>query len=295
MSLPQKIMRSEKLKGFLYSEQGKFLRPFHTALIQTMVQGLIILHRKRFGTHRDPAMDRDVTVVVKTFLRPKTARRFVKNCRQVFGGQIIVVDDSPEPVTIKDSGVEVLRLPFNSGISVGRNTAVAKVTTPYTLISDDDHIFTCASMWDIAYEYLEKNPQVDGVAASVVEIPKWYVLDLNSSGLYLGAANPIYPAGTEIDGYKVAAKTANVFLARTDSLRKIPWDNELKLLEHTDFFSAAAGKLTFVQADDIPVYHARTPWNKTYTRYRDSTKIYARYNAQKWAKIAAGHTKPQGH
>lgn len=289
------LIYSSSLKKFLYSDQGLLLRPLHTVLVNSMELVINTTHRFQMGKYRSEDFDTNVTIVVKTFLRPKTAQRFIRRARQIFGGTILMVDDSPKPLKTRDSKTRVLALPFNSGISVGRNRALEEVTTKYTLITDDDIIFTCASTWDFAYEYLEANPQVDGVAAVTIHLPKMYTDSYVTSPLYKGTKEPIFPEGTNINGYEVSSKVGNVFLARTESLRKVPWDNRLKILEHTDFFSAAAGVLTFVQADNIPVYHARTPWNKKYNEYRGNTKEYSTYLGKKWAAIARGEAKPQGH
>lgn len=78
-------------------------------------------------------------------------------------------------------------------------------------------------------------------------------------------------------------KTPNIFLARTESLRSIGgWDEELRVLEHSDFFSRASGKLVFVQDPEIQIYHGRTPWLKTFSKHRNDVESSRQVLARKW-------------
>ena len=97
----------------------------------------------------------DVDVIVKTFLRPLALLRLLRS----------IVRHYPEtPVTVADDGglrrgadassrrvcafvdahpqVRLLELPFNSGISAGRNHLVRSTRAPFVLLLDDDYRFT---------------------------------------------------------------------------------------------------------------------------------------------------------
>ncbi|MDO5676862.1 MAG: glycosyltransferase [Propionibacteriaceae bacterium] len=236
-----------------------------------MLALLGVYHRMLFRMGPDAELSSQVTIAVKTFERPKAVARFVRCARRVFAGRIIVADDSRVTWSSKDPLVKVLPLPFNSGVSVGRNVALDAVTTPYVLITDDDIVFTHASRWEGALDYLEHNPDVDGVAALLIELPRWYSSVHGNQALFSGHEQPLRAPGEIIDGMPVRLKVPQVYLARTESIRKIRWNEELRMLDHSDFFSRAAGKLVFVQAMGLPALHARTPWNRVYTKYRDDT------------------------
>ena len=65
------------------------------------------------------------------------------------------------------------------------------------------------------------------------------------------------------------------------------WDPKIRMVDHNDFFSRAAGVLVFVQDASIPVFHARTPWNRTFTVHCEDVQPDLAYLGQKWAARAA--------
>ena len=73
-----------------------------------------------------------VTMIVKIFERPDVVRRLVRTARTVFPGRIVVADDSRTPLRDLGPGVAIVSLPFNVGLSSGRNAALAQVTTEFT-------------------------------------------------------------------------------------------------------------------------------------------------------------------
>lgn len=258
----------------------------HKAVIDAAVASTVALDAWRYRKLGRPSLVDDVTVCVKTFERPETIARFVRLARKVFDGRIVVADDSKTPWRSDDPLVDVLALPFNTGVSHGRNAALAEVTTPYVIVADDDLIFTRATHWANSIVYLERNPEVDAVAATLVELPKWYSLSTDDAGLRTGHATPRIPFGTTIDGLTVQRKTPQIYLGRTESIRKVGWDEDLRMVDHSDFFSRASGTLVFVQSP-TPVYHGRTPWNETFERHRADTANDFRVLARKWSRRAA--------
>ncbi len=259
-----------RIRDFLYSPFGTILRPVHAAAVWLMVIGLGWVDAFRIRVRPDPRLADLVTVAVKTFERPAAISRFLKAARRVFTGRIVVADDSRVAITTKDPLVDVIVLPFASGVSRGRNAALAAVDTPYVLVCDDDLVFTHASRWERAVDYLERNPDVDGVVGFLVELPRWYSIALDESSLVLPHRPPLRPDGDLIDGLHVAVFPPQIYLARTASIRRIGWSDPLKVVDHSDFFARASGELVFVRDPNIVVYHARTPWNRFYTSFREN-------------------------
>lgn len=227
-----------------------------------------------------------VTMVVKTFERPDAARRLVKSARTIFPGRIVVADDSRVPFTDLGPGVDILALPFNVGLSAGRNAAVEAVTTEFLFLTDDDTVFTAATDIVAMMEYLDDHSEVDLVAPQLIYLPWWYRFDTASIDLLPGAPEPLRQRGEDIEGATVVYKVQNVFLARTDAIRKIGWNDDLRLIEHNDFFARASGKLVCVQADGVRAYHARTPFNEFYMRHRNDTAAAQALENTLWSERA---------
>ncbi|HET9022089.1 MAG TPA: glycosyltransferase [Ornithinibacter sp.] len=258
--------------------------------------------------HRGPdAVDRAetarrVTVAVKTFERPEVARRLVRGLRRVFDGRIVIADDSREPMTHPDPEVDVIALPFNSGVSAGRQAALDVVTTEYVLVTDDDIVFTEASDIDRARRTLDENPEIDVVGFLRVDLPGWSAHDHGDDALFPGHDTPLREWGTLVGGLPVRHKIAQVYLARTEAIRAVGWDENIRMVDHRDFFSRAAGHLLVVQDASNHVYHARTPFNAGYTRYREQTDQDLAYLARVWGERAkhkraaerASRTTPPG-
>lgn len=280
-----------RVKRALISDQGN--RP--TTFVYGLTVGAIVKYYSltaRYAFRKaDPVssgFNENVTFAVKTFLRPRTMNRCLAGIRQTtFTGQVVVADDSDKYWSTADPAVQVVKLPFNVGISRGRNAALEQVKTKYVLFTDDDTVHTRASNWQKAYEYLEAHPDVDAVACTLIEVPSFrtHVYGSKAETLYAKSADPVYEPGQLVHGLPFRLMTSNDFLARTESIRSIGgWDDELRLNEHRDFFSRASGKLVFVQDPEVFAFHARTPWNKKYQKYRHDHSVSRSLIVKKWGE-----------
>lgn len=90
------------------------------------------------------------------------------------------------------------------------------------------------------------------------------------------------PWGTVIDELPVVKKAPQVYLARTESIRRVKWDENLRMVDHRDFFSRASGELVTVQHDRVVAYHAQTPFDRKYASYREDVGADLAYLARKW-------------
>lgn len=155
------------------------------------------------------------------------------------------------------------------GLSAGRNAALDTVDTEFVFLTDDDSVFTAATDIIAMMEYLDDNPEVDIIAPDLVYLPWWYKFRTDHIRLLPGASAPLRQVGDVIGGATVVNKVQNVFLARTEGLKRVRWEERLRLIEHDDFFSRASGQLVCVQADGVRAYHARTPFDSFYMRFRN--------------------------
>jgi len=225
----------------------------------------------------------NITAVIKTFERPHKLRRLLKSIHRTFPDlKIIVVDDSKKPNELVSNNVTLITLPFDSGVSAGRAAGLNAVTTSYVVNLDDDYIFSRKTRLIKAVNYLVRNPNVDLVAGEVTYLPYYHRLDYMRHQLMEYRVAPIYEKGTNIGGLKVFEKCANFFVARTESLRSVGWDIELKRLDHADFYTRARGKLTTVFDPCVELLHDQTHFDQHYLKIRhdyskDSFVLNKRY------------------
>jgi GT2 family glycosyltransferase len=231
-------------------------------------------------------LERDLTVVVKTFQRPEALRRLLGSIRRFAPAlPVVVVDDSEEPLEPPpDGATRYLHRPFNSlGVSAGRNLGVGQVETPYTLICDDDMVLgrrtDLARMLRTAQE-----TSFDVVSCRWLDhepwrsIPRGYrryegTLDIRDGVLVhrLGATRG------EIDGLPVFDIVHQFFVAPTDLLRTNPWDERFKVAgEHVDFFlRLKARAILCTRLPDAVVEH-RPQLPPSYGSFRADTAADAR-------------------
>lgn len=280
-------MDTQQVKRAMRGRFGGPLRAAYRGTESAQVAVLRRLDRARHGRATDEEraeVARRVTMTVKTFERPTVLRRCLASARTVFDGRIVVADDSRMPVSDLGPGIDVLEMPFNSGVPAGRNAALDAVETELVFVSDDDIVFTAASDLVAAMNYLDDNPEVDLVALTRVDLPRWRAVEAHDAdALFGGAAAPLVPYGTLIGGLSVVPKTPQLYLARTASIQEVRWDERLRMVDHRDFFSRAAGRITSVQAQTVQAYHLRTPFDPFYNAYREDVAADLRTLAQIWS------------
>ena len=236
-----------------------------------LVKSELLLIRFRDGreafsdTH---LVDEKLTAVIKTFERPATLVRLVDSIKRFYPNmKIIVVDDSREPSQL--DGVTTIVMPYNSGVSAGRNRGLLEVKTKYLMLLDDDFIFYRQTDLRRAIELMDKNEEIDIMGGEVVNLPQFKADDFRNAGLHPSDAVSTMPPGSEIDGLPVYDKVANFFIAHPKRLRLVGWDERLKRLDHADFFTRAKGVLTTVFNHSFKVLHAQTPFDREYMKKRD--------------------------
>jgi hypothetical protein len=210
---------------------------------------------------------RQLTALIKTFERPRILRRLVASIKRLYPAlRIVVVDDSREPSPIV--GVETIVMPYDSGISAGRNEGLRHVTTPYVLVLDDDFIFYRHTRLIPALRLMERHPQVDIMGGQLVDLPFYRARRLPEGAIFPTTATPLAPLGSFSGGLRVVDKVSTFYVARTDRLAVVPWDPRLKRIDHADFFTRALGVLTTVFKPDLKCLHARTPFDDAYMSKR---------------------------
>lgn len=210
-----------------------------------------------------------VTAVIKTFQRPRRCAALIASIRRRYRDlPIIVVDDSRNPGDYP--GCRHLRLPFDSGLSAGRNAGIAAVETEYVLNLDDDFLFYSKTRLGDALAILEQHREIDLLAGIVVDLPLLVTHDFREAGLFPTSAEARIAPGTRIGPAVVMDKVPNFFLARTAAVRSVGWDPALKMIEHADFFTRARGKIVSAQWDGWQILHRRDPFDRDYLAFREN-------------------------
>lgn len=235
-------------------------------------------------------VERDVTILVKTFERPDALRRLLASIRRFYPRmEIVVVDDSAEPLDPAPDGVtRYEHRPYNSlGAAAGRNLGLRHVETPYVLISDDDMVFErrtdLGKMLRAAQE-----TSFDVVSCVWLDFDPWKgicrgprrfegTLNVEDGILVhrLGATR-----GT-LDDLPVFDIVHQFFLASVERLGPDPWDAELNLSEHYELFLDLKQRgLRCTRLPDAVVQH-RQELPAGYQEVREDTKRYVELWLQK--------------
>ncbi|KAJ3413466.1 hypothetical protein HDV05_008035 [Chytridiales sp. JEL 0842] len=196
-----------------------------------------------------------VTIMVKTMDRMNKVFSLVESAQKFYPNiSIIVTDDGKSALNHKEGpkrGFYYLPLPFDVGLSAGRNRMVKMVGTKYVLTLDDDFILDENSVIEALLHALETPKGIsssgqleyfDIAAAKNPEDEERFELDFcgkmhisESKVLSLGSGSYGSHSGCHHVDF-----VPNIFLARTQVLQeRIQWDELLKLGEHEDFFLRA--------------------------------------------------------
>lgn len=226
----------------------------------------------------------ECTFIFKSFERQKMAKRLYKNVQKYYPGiRVIIADDSGKPLELQGENLEVIQLPFNSGLSVGLNRALEKVTTPYVIRMDDDELLTPFTRFEKQLEFLKKHSEVDLVSVLLYHLPNCKSMETLAQEYYKQPMNyapkPLkIPHMTKIDDtYCVLGKTPNTFIIRTDKYKEIGYDDNIRMIDHNEFFFRAAGNLVSVLDTTAFVVHYHNRFDVNYQKYRDDylgDKIY---------------------
>lgn len=236
-----------------------------------------------------PSLASRLTALIKTFERPECCARAVASIRQFYPDlHIIVADDSarlshPAPW---DTNLSLLPLPFDSGLSEGRNALVAEATTELIWLLDDD--FVVDERTDIRKLVAAIDAGLDIAAMEVDGI-------IGYKGTFLKDGDTLrrvpMAKGTHA-GYPLYDYVVNAWVGRTASVIDVPWDPVLKLGEHADW-SWRSRHLMKTVVDDVAIGHLQERSDR-YRSFRNRAKHFGRVWMEMagWTRVvgAAGET-----
>ena len=191
----------------------------------------------------------DCTLLIKTIMRPLKLARLLASVRERYPElRIVVCDDGPEDMWLPESQEALygdlcyIRYQYDVGIGRCYNDALRNaIDTPYAIICDDDNRFTEATDIELWLPYLDHGIY-DLVGGAVRRTRggslQLYVGDFDWTTQYHNGWEMRMRA-IEIRGLEqpIAAQyVMNWFCARREVLVDNPWDEELKVCRHEDWF-----------------------------------------------------------
>jgi glycosyltransferase involved in cell wall biosynthesis len=174
-----------------------------------------------------------ITAVITTFERPDMCLRLIESARRYCPDvRLLVVDDSDKPREWVEAD-DWIHLPYDSGLSAKRNAGIAKVGSGWVVIFDDD--FVCTEKTDLRrLVSIAENSGFDIVGGEVMESGS----AVRYHGFFQQTGNHVVMQRGWTDEGDVhrCELIPNFFAARAETLIAHPWDERLKLAEHSAFF-----------------------------------------------------------
>lgn len=231
----------------------------------------------------------NVTFIYKSFERQYMAKNLFRSIQKYYPGvKVIIADDSKKSLDIHSPYLTVIQLPFNSGLSRSMNMALAQVETPYLVRLDDDQLLTPFSQIGKQINFLKKYPFVDLVGLLPCTTPRCpapieVAQEYFSQSMARAPKPLLIPHMTRIDPHHiVVGKSPNIFVAKTDQIKKLGWDDNIRMIDHKEFFIRAAGNLVSTIDISTVVFHYPNHFNRYYMNYRTDTEADKAYIHQKY-------------
>ena len=241
-------------------------------------------------------MRENVTFIFKSFQRQRLAKKLYRNIQRYYPGvRVIIADNSKKPLRLTGPGLQVIQLPYDVGLSAGLNQALARVETPFVIRMDDDELLTPCSTFHRQLAFLENHPEVDLVGIlhmTLLARKGWkeYTVQHYAQFTMANAPKPLkIPHGTWLDEtHVVCGKVPNIFIARTEPYRAIGYDDNIRMIDHHEFFFRAAGNLVSVLDTECFVSHNHCPFDYPYQLHRSNFAVDKLYIAAKHANARQG-------
>lgn len=210
----------------------------------------------------------EIAHIIPTHERPAVAQRLISSIRRFYPeSRIYVCDDSEVPRSY-EGATGVPATAYDIGLSAKRNLLVQASTEPYVMLWDDDYV--CTSNTDLRVFYgLIREIEGCGMVGAEWSLNQtqgrnvWFTGQLIPNGAEVKVRPPEgqpkraeVPTGTA--RYHEVDLLPNFFMAKRGLLEAVPWDEELKLNEHLEFFA----RLTALRADTPRGRRWRERWEK---------------------------------
>lgn len=206
---------------------------------------------------------KNLTICIKTLERPEELDKCLKSIRKYYPKvRIIVADDSRAP-SVNSLADEYYFLEHDVGVSAGRNFLIDKVDTKYCMFIDDDTLFTNESRIERALDILDDNKEINMVAGTIKGTTFHGLLEKRGEIMI----RHMRKHRRIINGHKIYDFDIQIFIARTETMVENKWNENLKTVEHTEYFWRAIGNIVLTRIPDWRFLNTAAR-NTTYSKYR---------------------------
>jgi len=238
--------------------------------------------------------DSKIAIGIKTFMREETLFKTLDSIEKYFPYpyKLYIADDSGVSdekeyryQQLEIRGHVIIRLPFNSGLSFGRNEIIRRIKEEYVLMLDDDIQLTDSDSIKKMKQVLDSADDI-GLCAGIIyqKNGEPYGGHAYSRGLALEIDNSVLfrhkSTGklAKADGvlYNYADQVVNFFLAKRAIFKSVTWDNRIKIeYEHMDFFLTLKQTKWKVAVclDTKSIHTHQLTVDPIYARYRFSAPV----------------------
>lgn len=188
-----------------------------------------------------------IAIILTSFLRPELLERSLHSILAIWqkNWEIVVVDQSKErslDPNLNYFNLHYERVPFNSGLSYARNYGVQKAKElgcEYCLITADSILFNEDMQFvNHLLQFIPHSEMPISLLGLHLDNRIEWEAELNLIEGKSFELNFIEKNNTNKEGYIIwlCDIVRNFFIATTESLLTVGWDNNLKAGEHEDFF-----------------------------------------------------------
>lgn len=212
--------------------------------------------------------DSDITIGITSFLRPYAVERLLDSIKSTGRKyQVLVVDQSEVPPKVPDN-VQLVQAEFDCGLSLGRNTILDNVTTPYLFIIDDDTIFSETDLSILADHLGQDGCNLTSPANQNGKASPGYSIEVKDKHIYIHnveSGKGAWPVDMH----------ANYLMLEVAFWNKhnIRWDPKLKINEHLAFFYDHLGILNPMLVDGVNLLHKHVKGPPMYKEGRGAHRV----------------------
>jgi hypothetical protein len=240
-------------------------------------------------------MSYQIAILITTFLRDKLlyktlqtiVENYTNNCIVLIADQGYTSEEKTREIDYIKSQIpcEYYNIPFDSGLSFGRNFLVKKaeeMNISYCLLSADSIQFTTPYNFNPFIDFLQNNSKAAliGFELQNSKCPWEFIIEVTPRGIKCLLPTE-YITFTNQQLLKVDI-CRNIFLAKTVVLLDSPYDEELKLAEHELFFIGLKQRGWQCYWSDSLIFDRCSPRpSQEYEQYRKRFGDYLKIAKQK--------------